>query len=683
MKSTSSNSLRLPRAGVLVLALALSAVSAASAANAGGNAHEPLQDQPGATTTERRPAPLLHEMFQDHAVLQRNAPIRVWGQAGPGQVVKVTLARKQASARADENGRWQASLPPMAAGGPYTLTASAMGGVKQSVDDVMVGDVWLCSGQSNMVLQVHRTLDSRAEIAGSANDSIRMLTVGETGSVTPLEHFATSVKWLKASPETVPDFSAACFYYARELQKTVKVPMGLVTAAWGGSRIQAWTSGEALRASGQYDDELDVLASYANDPVAAVGQWGDVWAKWWRGRKDYKAGDDPWVASYAANDGWRNAPRALGAWEEWGVKDLAAYDGMVWFRTSVKLTEEQAAQEAVLLLGAIDEVDMTWVNGHGVGSTYGAGSGREYALPAGLLKTGDNAITINVLDTYRAGGMSGPASAYAIRFKDGTTVPLDGAWKYRPAPGQDSPPRAPWQTAAGLSTLYNGMIAPIGKYGFRGMLWYQGESNTGEADRYADLLRMWRKDWRSRFGADLPVLIVQLAGFGMPKTQPAESGWAELREAQRIVANEDARSGLAVAIDIGDRYDIHPSNKQELGRRLARAARHEIYGDKQPPSGPVPATAKREGDAVVVSFADVSDGLVAFCADGPVGFELCGAAKDSCHYADARISGNNVSLRAPAAVGVTRVRYCWADGPVCTLFDGAGLPAGPFETPIK
>ncbi|MGO4222858.1 sialate O-acetylesterase [Lysobacter sp. TAF61] len=665
-----------------LLAVALCAASATCAAQS-ANAHEPLQDRPGATTSAPVATPLLHEMFQAHAVLQRNAPIRVWGQAQPGQAVQVTLARRKASARADENGRWVATLPPMAAGGPYTLNASAQGGAKQTVNDVMVGEVWLCSGQSNMVLQVHRTLDSRAEIEGSGNDSIRMLTVGETGSVTELEHFATPVKWLKAAPATVPDFSAACFYYARELQKTVKVPMGLVTAAWGGSRIQAWTSAGALRASGQYNDELDVLATYANDPVDAVAKWGEVWGKWWRGRKDVQAGDEPWADKYSATTGWRNAPPALGPWEEWGVKDLAAYDGMVWFRTSVNLTAAQAAQDAVLLLGAIDEVDTTWVNGRGVGSTYGPGSGREYVLPAGLLHAGENSVAINVLDTYRAGGMSGPASAYALRLKDGTTVPLDSAWKYRTAPGTDSPPRAPWQTASGLSTLYNGMIAPIGKYGFRGMLWYQGESNTFEADRYADLLRMWRNDWRTRFGANLPALIVQLAGYGMPKTQPAESGWAGLREAQRIVANEDAHSGLAVAIDIGDHYDIHPANKQELARRLARAARHVVYGDKQPPSGPVPASARREGDAVAVTFADVTDGLVAFGADGPIGFELCGATQDSCHYADARISGNNVTLRAPAIANVTRVRYCWADGPVCTLFDGASLPAGPFETPIQ
>jgi len=213
----------------------------------------------------------------------------------------------------------------------------------------------------------------------------------------------------------------------------------------------------------------------------------------------------------------------------------------------------------------------------------------------------------------------------------------------------------------------------------RGMLWYQGESNTFEGTRYGDLLRTLREDWRSRFGAKTPLLIVQLANYGMAKAQPSESGWAELRESQRQVANDDANSGLAVAIDIGDHYDIHPSNKQELGRRLARVARHVVYGETLPPSGPVPRSARRVADGVVVTFADNTGELVGIGANGPIGFELCGAQKDSCRYADAKASGNTVTLRAPNAHEATRVRYCWADGPTCTLFDGANLPAGPFE----
>lgn len=635
-----------------------------------------------AQAAEGSEAPLLHAMFQDHAVLQRDQPIRVWGRAQPGEEVKLVFAGKRARTSADSDGHWQAQLPALKAGGPHELTVSTGGGATQTVRDVLVGDVWLCSGQSNMELQVWRSLDARAEIAGADSDRIRLLTVPKTGSVTPQDSFAEPASWQRTTPDTLRDFSAACFYFARELQKSVDVPMGLISAAWGGSRIQAWTSGQSLRMAGGYDDELDVLALYASDPLAATGRWGGIWSRWWQGRADTAAGDEPWSPAYSAGAGWRNAPRDLGPWEQWGVPELAKYDGMVWYRTTVKLSAQQAAQDAVLALGSIDETDMTWVNGHAVGSTYGPGTGREYPLPQGLLRAGDNSIAINVLDTYRDGGIAGPASAHALVLKDGSRIPLAAGWKYRAAPGFDWPPSAPWQSAAGLSTLYNGMIAPLGRYGLRGMLWYQGESNTGDGAGYRALLQTLRDDWRARFGAGLPLLVVQLAGYGMPATQPGESGWAALREAQRLAAAEDPRTGLVVAIDIGDRYDIHPPNKQELGRRLARVARHVVYGEKLPPSGPVPQAARREGEAVVVSFGDVSGGLVAYGADEPVGFELCGGEAGTCRYARAEIRGNQVFLRAPLATPATRVRYGWADSPVVTLFDGAGLPASPFEIPI-
>lgn len=627
----------------------------------------------------QREGALLHPMFQDHAVLQRGQPIRVFGQAGAGEEVKLSFAGKRTQARAGADGRWSAMLPAMKAGGPYTLTASA-GGITQNVGDVLVGDVWLCSGQSNMELQVHRTLDSRAEIAGADNDRIRLLTVPQTGSAVPLETFTTPTRWQSTTPESVRDFSATCYYFARELQKTVDVPMGLINAAWGGSRIQAWTSGDALRATGNHDAELDVLAMYAGDPVGAAAKWGDLWQSWWSAGKGIAADDRPWSPERPAGT-WRKAPRELTAWERWGVPELADFNGMVWYRTTVRLTAAQAAQPATLVLGNVDEIDQTWVNGRGVGSAYG-GADRQYTLPPGLLHAGDNTVVVNVLDTYRDGGLYGD-SPRVLRFADGSTVPLDGAWTYRFAPKDvGSPPRAPWQTAGGLSTLYNGMIAPIGRYGLRGMLWYQGESNTWEAGRYRELLRVFRDDWRSRFGQDLPLLVVQLAGYGAANSRPTESDTAALREAQRLAVADDPRSGLAITVDIGDRYDIHPANKQEVGRRLARVARHVVYGEALPPSGPIPSAVRRNGDRVEIDFDDATGELLAYGANGPVGFELCGAAAGSCQYADATIHGRTVSLRAPNAATAARVRHCWADSPVCTLYDSAGLPAGPFELPV-
>lgn len=629
--------------------------------------------------THAQEAPLLHAMFQTHAVLQRDQPINVWGQAAPGETVKVELAGKRAQARADSQGNWDLRLPALKAGGPYVLSARTPTR-QQRVDDVLVGDVWLCSGQSNMELQVWRTLDARAEIAGADNPRLRLMTVPQEGSATPLSSFPSPTRWQPVSSESVRDFSAACYYFARELQKKVDVPMGLINAAWGGSRIQAWTSAEALEILGGYNAELAVLDRYADDPIAAVGDWGMLWQRWWSTRAGMPVNDQPWTESGTRVGDWRKAPAQLGAWERWGVPALADFNGMLWYTASVTLTAEQAAQGASLQLGPADEIDMSWVNGRAVGSTYGAGGDRAYALPAGLLKAGRNTVVVNVLDTYRDGGLSGPASRHALHFADGSRAQLTD-WRYRVVPAHvGSPPRAPWQTAAGLSTLYNGMIAPLGHTGLRGILWYQGESNTFEADHYADLLRALRADWRNRFGAHVPMLIVQLAGYGDPVTQPVNSEWAALREAQRqVAADANARSALAVTIDIGDRYDIHPSNKQELGRRLARAAQQVVYGENIAASGPVPRGIRRGDNTVVIEFADVERALVAYGGNGPIGFELCGDAADSCRYADATVAGNRVTLRAAAAHQATRVRYCWADFAICTLFDGAGLPAGPFE----
>lgn len=629
--------------------------------------------------------PLLDPLFQDHAVVQRDRAIPVWGQASPGESLKIALDGKTVSSRAGADGHWQASLPALPAGGPYTLSVTAADGSSQTAKDILVGDVWLCSGQSNMELQVRRTLNLNSETSGANNDRIRMLTVPQTGASAPQDHFAAPVQWKSTTPQNVPDFSATCYYFARELQKTVDVPMGLINASLGGSRIEPWLSAQALRKVGGYDEALDTLALHAKDPQAAAAQWGAFWAKWWSRQPQVKKGDEPWNPA-ASDAGWKAAPKTLVDYQTWGVPELASYTGMLWYRTTVTLTKQQAAQDATLAIGNVDEIDQTWVNGRGVGSSSYGGSPRIYRLPHGLLHAGKNLIVINDLNTYLAGGMMGPSDTRALKFADGSSVPLDtNGWQYREVPRDiGTPPLAPWLTVSGKTTLYNGMIAPLGHYAFRGALWYQGESNTGEADQYRRLLEAYRDDLRAQFGAKLPLLIVQLSSYGPAPTKPAESGWAGVREAERLVAAEDPHSGLAVAVDIGERYDIHPANKQELGRRLARATRHVVYGESLPPSGPLPVAATREGDTVAVSFRDVTGKLVAYSSNHPIGFELCGTQADSCSYADADLRDGKVLLHldTPPAHGIARVRYCWADSPFCTLYDEAGLPAVPFQLDI-
>jgi sialate O-acetylesterase len=621
-------------------------------------------------------AALLHDLFQDHVVLQREQPVNVWGRAAPGQSLTVRISSSTISTQADTTGAWRATLPSMSAGGPFQLTVVA-GDEKQVVEDVLIGDVWLCSGQSNMVLQVHRALDSRSEIANSTNDSIRMLTVPLANNPVPQYGFVSPVQWLKASPTTVPEFSAACLYFARELQKKDKVPMGLIAAAWGGSKIQSWMTASALRSMGGYDRALDALAQSSKDPATGIARWASIWEGWYRERTK----DQPWSAKPTGE--WKPAPVERGYWEDWGVPELARYDGMLWYRTNITLTKSQAAQQATLALGRVDESDQAWINGRMVGAA-GPGGEKSYPLPPNVLRAGENSIVVSILDTYANGGLPGPMDSRAIRFADGSSVVLDREWRYRLPPANAAfPLRAPWEATAGLGVIHNGMIAPLSNLSLRGIAWYQGESNTDEGDQYQALLTRFFADWRAQFGAKVPFFVVQLASYGPASSQPTESGWAKLREGQRLAVNADRNAGLAVAVDLGERTDVHPANKQEVARRLARAARHVLYKDDAPPSGPVPVSARREGDAVSVEFTDITGKLLAYSATRPIGFETCGDAAGTCVYAEATLQGPRVLLKSTNASTATRVRYCWADSPVCTLYDEAPLPAGPFQIEVK
>lgn len=623
--------------------------------------------------------PLMADLFQDRAVLQRDLPLPVFGRAAPGETVTVTLGSVSAKAKADKQGRWRVDLPAQPAGGPYVLTAATRA-ARQTASDVLIGDVFLCSGQSNMEWPVSAANNGRTEAAGAADPKIRLLSVAQRISTKQLDRFPTPVAWAVATPETVADFSAACFFFARETRKRVDVPFGLIDASWGGSSIQTWMSAGALRAVGGYDQRLDVLAEYADRPQAASAKFGALWEDWWRSRRQTAAGREPWSAEPADLAEWKPVP-AIAAWENWGVPETAAFNGMVWFRAAVDLTPAQAAQGATLSLGFIDDADVTWVNGEPAGAGAGWTPDRLYPLAAGTLKPGRNVVTVNVVDAWSFGGMHGPAEKLHFKLANGSTVPLTG-WSYRVVTEPvGAPPPAPWVPITGLTTAYNAMIAPIGPYGLRGALWYQGESNAGDGKAYKALMQGLMADWRRDRPGDLPFLIVQLANFGQPPTAPTESGWAEVREAQRLAALEDGKSAYAVTVDVGDRYDIHPTNKQEVGRRLAQAARKVVYGEDAPPSGPRPLSAERSGERVLVRFADAAGGLVAY-SGAPVGFELCGPVAASCRWVAATLEGDAVAL--PASGGpADRVRYCWADSPVCNLFDRSGLPATPFELVVR
>lgn len=612
----------------------------------------------------------LDSLFQDHMVLPRQGAL-VSGRAGPREVMTVSGFGGAWKAAADKNGRFSVALPAFAPGRGGTLSVSGSAGGKVSLAGVVTGDVYLCSGQSNMQMAVSRALNSDAVIANAANPDLRMATVAVDPAPAPRTRLAKPVAWEAASPQTVPAWSATCYFFGQDLQRKLKVPVGLVHASLGGSNITAWLSPAASLPD--YAGQQELLKTYAADPARASIAFGHAFERWWATSGGPRT---PWAATPAALTGWRAVPDVAKNWEKWDVAELAAYDGPVWYGASVPLSAAQAAQAATLELGLIDEVDTTWVNGKPVGFTSGAGTRRAYALPAGALKAGENTVVVNVIDLWSFGGFYGDAPRQ-LRLADGSVVPL-AAWRWQKAPqAQRYPPRAPWDAMAGVSVLHNGMIAPLGRFPFRAALWYQGESNVGNP--YQGLLTRLFKDWRGQFGKDMAFAVVQLANFGTRSAQPANSGSAQLREEQRRAVLGDPNAVLVTAVDLGEPTDIHPANKQVVGERLARALAIRLHGQSGSANGPMIRAASAQGNRIVLDFDGIDGALQAYGSNRPVGFEVCYDA--GCRWADAQIAGAQVVL--PEAGGARKLRYCWGDAPTCTLYDSkSGLPVIPFEQEV-
>lgn len=644
------------------------------------DAKEPApQVPPGLQAPQPAPAgpQLLHPLFQDHAVLQRDRPISIYGEAEPGAAVTVTLGTLSVQARAGADGRWRAKLPAMPAGGPYSLSATANGETR-TAEDVLLGDVFFCAGQSNMAFSQRQAQGAAEDARAAVDGQIRQLTISTNASLTRLETFATSVRWVVGSPETVGSFSAACYYFVRELKKTVNVPMGMVVAAWGGARVRNWVSEGELRRAALDTADLDMLVLSRTDQQAALRRWGAKWEAWWSSTLPHAG--RPWMPDYD-DTSWKTAPPALGAWALWNGTSPDGFVGQMWMRTTVTLTAEQAAKPgAALDLGAVNEEDETWINGKDVGASSFANR-TQHAIRSGILKEGVNVIATNIFCSWRNCGIRGPAENRAIHFGDGTSARLSNPWRYQEVPDSRIAPQLPWGPTHGVTMDYNGMVSPIGAYGFRGVVWYQGESDIYFAGQYKVTLLAMMADWRRHFEQpELPFLIVQLPNYGQPSPQPTSSVWADVREAQRQAALQDKHAALTVNVDIGDAANLHPTNKAELGRRLALAARKLIYGEPVPPSGAVVDSVKRRGSDVVVTFRDVT-GALSSRGTQPTGFELCGTSQSSCRSTVIRIENATVVL--PDAANATRIRYCWADTPACALSDASGRPAGPFEVPIR
>ena len=620
---------------------------------------------------------LLDPMFADHAVIQRDRPIAVWGEAAPGAKVDVSLGPDHVTATSGADGIWRATLAPMKAGGPYTLSAHS-GGEALAANDVLVGDVFMCSGQSNMEWPVGASVNGKDEVAHSADTGIRLLTIPQYASPIQVARLPEPAQWKLAGPDSTGDFSAVCFFMAQGLRaERREVPIGLIDNSWGGSAISAWLKPPAYVATGGDARTAGIVSLFGKDVFAANRQWGDMWEAWWAAHEKDPAEATPWAASFKPGSAWKPVP-SLDHWATWHIPGISNTVGLMWYRTTVTLTVEQAAKGATLLMGPVDDLDQTWVNGQPVGTGWGIPQ-RRYPLKPGTLVAGENVIVVNDFNTWADGGVWGPAGTRAIEFADGSRVPLDGRWLYRMVTEfKDLPPRAPWDAIAGVGTIQNGMVVPIGAYGLKGAAWYQGESDAPTRLAYAAKLRALIAQWRTDFSKDLPVAVIQLPNFGPKTTPPADSDWAGLREAQRRAVAGDPRAALVVTIDLGDAGNLHPPNKRPVAKRLVRAMDHIAYGAKPSASGPQPVAAKRAGQNIAISFADL-DGTLRAQGNDAVPFELCGDKDESCHVVPGHIDGKRVLLKADPAA--TRVRYCWADSPICTLSD-ASLPATPFELPV-
>ena len=625
-----------------------------------------------ASATEAQAEVRLAHVFGEHMVLQRDRPLRLWGQATPGQTLSVELAGRRASARVGADGRWQVQLAPLPAGGPHRLRVS--GDQTVELRDVLIGDVWLLGGQSNMEWPLAQTDTGPQEVASPQNAQLRHLRVPHRASVRPEAEIAPA-PWVVAEPGRVAEFSAVGYHFARQMQAVQGVPIGLINTAWGGSMLETWVSRDAaLR-----DPDLapTVRALPADNEAFGAGlrqRARDRVAAWQPGLPLQDVDASGWSAAADIDGHWPTL-QALHHWEGQG---LANVDGVVWLRKRLELDAAQAAGAAVLHLAKVDDCDETWVNGQRVGGQCGWEQPRRYAVPAGLLRPGANWIAVRVTDTGGDGGFHGDAAAMRLDTAAGS-VPLGGPWRARVE--QVAAPTGPAANEA-PALGHNGLVAPLQGLSVRGVLWYQGEENAGRAAAYAEGFKRLIHDWRGQFADPrLPFLFVQLAAWQpLANNRPGAGGWAELRASQ-AAALALPHTGMATAIDVGDAVDIHPRNKRTLGHRLAALALHELGLRPDRATGPLLLGHEARGGELHLRFGATAGGLRTARSGEPLrGFHLAGADR-RWMPAEARFDGDRIVLHSPAVPAPVAARYAWVDNPSeANIVGGDGLPLPPLRT---
>jgi sialate O-acetylesterase len=630
----------------------------------------------GGGSATARAAVTPNPLFVDHAVLQQGIAVPVWGTADPGEAVTATMAGQTVATTAGPDGKWSVRLAPLVAGGPYTLTIAGKNTIV--LDDVLVGEVWVCGGQSNMERQLglrpgqQPITDWEKEVAAASYPQLRHLGVAQTQSLVPLG--TVKGQWQVCSPETVKDFSAVCYFFGRDLHLAKHVPVGLLHASWGGTSAEAWTGESGLRRLPEMEDTIHQLDQFRADPTTARRQYEAQLEAWFAANDAGSAQGKSWNDPALEVAEWKTM-KVPGLWEEAGEPEL---NGVVWFRRTFELPDSVVNVAAELYVDMVDDIDTTFVNGIKIGTTTGYNVPRRYTVPAGVLKPGRNVLAVRVLDTGGGGGIWGNEQLQLVlKVASMPAIELGGRWRYRIGMRLEDAPAPPAAVTGDVNTptvLWNGMIAPLVPYAIRGVIFYQGEANAGRATQYRTLFPGLIAGWREAWGqGEFPFLFVQIAPFAeMPP---------EIREAQFLAWQYTFNTAMAVTTDCGDAHDIHPAHKQPVGARLALAARALAYGEALEYSGPLFKSMKVAGNKVILGFHHLGGGLVA--KGGPLGGFTIAGRDDVFHPARAEIRDNTVVVTSKHVARPTAVRYGWANVPEGNLFNKAGLPASPFRTDVN
>lgn len=615
----------------------------------------------------------LPRLVRDSMILQRDSKIKIWGWASPGEKITIQFLRKKYSTRADKEGNWFVQLAAAKAGGPHTM--ELIGKNKITLKDILIGDVWLCAGQSNMVHQMDlHNITYAADIASANYPAIRHFAVPTINNLNGPQKDLPDGYWKTANPVDVNRFSVVAYFFAKDIYEKYGIPIGLINASVGGTPIEAWTSEEGLKdfPSIQNTIQKNRDTAYVNAQELAVAE-----ARKWRepSRDKGMLEKTKWFDPSYLPQNWRtiNIP---GYWEDQGIRQL---DGVVWYRKEIEIPESMAGKPARVFLGRIVDADILYINGVRIGQTTYQYPQRRYNVPASVLKPGKNIFVVRVTNNYGKGGFV-PDKPYCI-FSGNDTVDLKGYWQYKVgevyAPFDKPFPNFSAQNQP--TALYNAMIAPLINFSIRGFLWYQGEANAQRPQEYANLQPALIYDWRKKWARDdLPFLYVQLPNFMDANYLPSESDWAILRQSQ-LKSLEVPHTAMAVAIDLGEWNDIHPDNKKDVGLRLALAARKMVYGENIVYSGPIIKNAEKKQDHTILRFDHVGSGLLS--RDGNALAEFAIAGDDNKFtWARAEISGDSVIVWHDKVTNPKTIRYAWADNPVNpNLYNREGLPASPFE----